>query len=147
MGKNNKKNSRVTSPSDLLVSKYSPSKMDKKYGKALKEIEEMRLNGMEYDKYYNSGFNKRGYNRKESQFYYDMEGVKSYHKNTYKTKQKGLIDRFLQLIESVAPIIKYIGKLIAAAILAFLSIDVVKKNITPNALGRLTKIFNIATSV
>ena len=131
--------------------------MSKKKHKELKKL----------DKYYKQSINdikfiqddvksseKKNKRKAKRDYRKDKSHSKEYYLNKHrrKTKEKYLkymskgstVDKINYQVDQAAPMIKLSGKFLAAMIVAFLSMDVVKANISEESLEKVDKIYKIA---
>lgn len=129
------------------VAKTSSKKsLSRDFEDALDEIEAYRIQLYEADKKRRKK-ERRKINKKEGEFYTDMESLKC-RKNMARTWEKnGFLDRLIGLLQQVSPIVKSLAKIVMIFIITFLSLDIIKEKINPRTLEKLSRVFNIAMSV
>ena len=59
----------------------------------------------------------------------------------------GFIDRIIKCFDEISPIVKLISRLVAALIVAILSVSQIKGRINKNTLNKLQNIYEFAMSV
>jgi hypothetical protein len=116
------------------------------YDDILDEIESSRIKLYEADKRRNRKQRKK-INKKEKEFYTDMESIKCRKKMAKKWQKNGFLDTVIHILKSISPLVKMIAKLIASLITAFLSLDCIRSHISTSMLNKITKVFNIAMAV
>lgn len=62
-------------------------------------------------------------------------------------EEKQTLDQLINMFDDFAPIIKLIGRCVALLIIAILSFDSVKREIRPETLSKMDRIYSIAMSV
>lgn len=62
-------------------------------------------------------------------------------------EEKQTLDQLINMFDDFAPIIKLIGRCVALLIIAILSFDSVKREIRPETLHKMDRIYSIAMSV
>lgn len=151
MGK--KKNKKKNKYEDLAIMalddismKKSKKSLDKDFKRAIKEIENMRYTLYEADKLTNKK-DRRKINQKEKEFYTDMESVKARKKMAKKWKKSGFLDSMIQLLNEISPFIKMLAKGLCMLIIAFLSLDSIKRIISPEILCKISTVFHLANSI
>lgn len=153
MGKKKKKNKHAEREFygiDIFGNYEKPKKKDgdkkktkKEFADAIDGIQYYQMRIFEADKRQNRR-DVRRINKKEADFYTDMESIKCRKKIAKEWGKTGFIDRLLEILSEVAPIIKSIAKLICRLIVSFLSIDAIKRAISPRLLSKICKLFDIA---
>ena len=130
--------------------KYSNDRSKKSlnddFRKALKDIEKMQLTMYEVDKKYNSK-NRRKINKEEEEFYTSIESIKHRRKLAKRWEKQGFLDNMVELLKQVSPLIQMLAKALATLIVTFLSIDGIKRVISPNTLEKITHVFDIAMAI
>lgn len=124
----------------------SKKKLDKKLKKAIKEIEISQIKIMEADKKANKKERKK-INKKEKEFFTDMEGLKVRKKIAKDWEENGFLDLLLRLFKEVIPQIKMIAKMVCKLILSFLALESIKTKIKPKTLKKIITVFDIALSL
>ena len=133
---------------DNLVDKKSKKSLNKDFKHTLNEIQQYQMELYEADKKSNKKLkNKKKINKKEYSFYTDMESIKKRKKMAKDWEKSGFLDRILDMIENASPFIKLIAKALCMLIITFLSLDVIKKKISPTVLSKITKVFDIAIAL
>ena len=124
----------------------SKKDLNKDFKRILKDIESSQYCMFESDKLNKKG-NKKKINKKEYEFYTGMNSVKSKNKEGKAWKKEGIVDRIVDFVRFIAPLVKTGAKVVMVAILSLLSIDKIQQVITPETLDKLMTIFNIAMAV
>ena len=125
---------------------FDKKSVKKKFARAIDDIQTYQMRIYEADKRQNRR-DVRKINKKEAEFYTDMESIKCRKKIAKEWEKTGFIDRLMEILHNVAPIIKMIAKLICTLILSFLSIGAIKSRISPNLLSKLTTLFDISMAI
>lgn len=129
-----------------MASGSSRKRLSREFDDALEEIEAYRIQLYEADKKRKKK-ERRKINKREGEFYTDMESLRCREKMAKTWQKNGFLDRIILLLQKVSPIVKTLAKLVMAFIITFLSLDVIKERIKPETLNKLAKVFNIAMSV
>ena len=121
------------------------------YENLREEIEEMQLQlhiAEEEAKKRAKKAAKRKKGRKAKDFY-DADDVRKKVRREMVEKIEGnnFLDRAMAFLKDISPIFVTIARLIASLILCILSIDIVKVNIKPETLDKMTKVYEKAMSV
>ena len=119
--------------------------LDSKYESLLKEIEVMKADIARADKKGKNQAKKKL--KKQNDFYQFSYEIKKRKEVVEKMERKNLFDKIEEAIQGIRPICILIARLVAALIIAILSIDLIKKYISPKTLGRLTSLYNLAMQV
>ena len=119
--------------------------LDSKYESLLKEIEVMKADIVRADKKGKKQAKKKL--KKQNDFYQFSYEIKKRKEVVEKMERKNLFDKSEEAIQGIRPICILIARLVAALIIAILSIDLIKKYISPKTLGRLTSLYNLAMQV
>lgn len=146
MSKKKKKKNKELDMFEVNYSNKSKKKLNKEFKKTIKEIESMRIQLYEADKK-SKKKKKKKINKEEAEFYTDMQAIKCRKKMAKKWEKTGFLDHLLELFEESIPIVRSLAKVVASLIVAFLSIEAVKKKISPKTLSKLAKIFDIAVAI
>ena len=112
----------------------------------IKDIETMRFRIMEADKCKHHKERKR-INACEREFYTSMEGIKCRRKMAKEWERSGFLDRIIEMLKEVAPIIKALARAVMTLISTFLSLTVVKQYVSIGVIDKLTRIFNMASMI
>lgn len=129
------------------ATKESKKNLYKKYKDLLDDIEYAQFRGFELDKLAKKD-TRRNINKKERDFYYGMESLKKRKKDVKRnSKGDGMLDRFMETVQQLMPVIKTCAKLVMVAIVSILSIDFIQKGISPKTLEKLTTVFQFAMAV
>ncbi|MDE7090060.1 MAG: hypothetical protein K2O54_08070, partial [Prevotella sp.] len=118
----------------------------KKFARAIDDIQTYQMRMYEADKRQNRR-DVRKINKKEGEFYTDMESIKCRKKIGKEWEKTGFVDRLIEIIREAAPIIKLIAKLVCSLIISFLSIEAVKRAISPRLLSKISILFDLASAV
>lgn len=119
--------------------------LDKKYENVLKEIEVMKA---EIDKADRKGKKlAKKKLKKNNDFYQFSYEIKKRKEVVEKMERKNLFDKIEEAIQGIRPICVLIARLVAALIVAILSIDVIKKYISPKTVKKLSSLYNLAMQV
>ena len=146
--KNKKKHQKDLYAVDIFGGTEIKSKKDlsKQFKEIIKDIESYQIALYEADKKSNRK-ERRKINKKQKEFYTDMEAIKC-RKNMAKDWEKsGFLDKVADLLNQVSPVVKTVAKLVAVLIITFLSLDFIKSNISPSTLEKIAKVFDVAMSV
>jgi hypothetical protein len=90
---------------------------------------------------------KKKINKKEAEFYTSMDSLKARQKMSKKWGETGFLDSMIELLQGISPIIKILANALCYLLITFLSIDAVKKCISPNILDKISTVFNFAMAV
>lgn len=124
----------------------SKRSMNKKFNKAINDIEEYRIQLYEADKRQRRKERKK-INKHEAEFYTDMEGLKCRKRMAKEWEETGFLDRIIKLLQQLSPLVATLAKIVGFLIISFLSIDAIKATIKPKTLNRLNSIYDIAMSI
>lgn len=130
----------------LNVSKESRKSLNKRMNNAISEIQDMQLTLYEVDKRANRK-KRKSINKKEKKFLEETEALKARQKMAKNWEKTGFLDNMMNLLNNVVPIVKTLAKMLAALIIAFLSIESIQNKISPNTLNKVTRLFNFAMMV
>lgn len=145
MGKKKKKQKRIYEK-EVLSERDQKKALDKKFNKALKEIEDAQLFLFEADKEANRR-RRKAINKRESYYLNEMSDIKARRKLSKKWKKTGFLDTLMELLEMVIPIVKLLAKMVCALINSFLSVEGIKENISIKTLNKISKVFDIAMAI
>lgn len=143
MGKHKKKKKKE--PKYSLISELDRDLMSQ-YDNMIEDIETYQYQIYLADKKTKKK-NKKKHKKGCNDFYSVKPTIKARKKIVKDMEEKGYPNRFLDALGDVGPVVKLLGRLLAALLLAILSIDSVKKAIKPETLGLLDKVFSVAVSV
>ena len=129
-----------------LAENSSKRRLRKDFDSAINEIEEYRFTLQEIDKLQDKKKRKE-INKKQRDFYTQMEAIKERKKMAKKWEKNGFLDRMAKVLTGVIPAVKTIAKLVMVLIISFLSIDAIKGFISPETLDKLTTVFHLAMAV
>lgn len=90
--------------------------------------------------------NKKKKKKKENGFYDVDDKIKVRKKIVKDMEEKDYLSKFTEILKDIGPIVVIMGRLIAALILAILSIDSVKRTIKPETLAKMERVFCMAIS-
>lgn len=150
MGKKKKKKSGMKiggknySYNSLNVS--DKKSLKKNFKSVLDDIEVYQIEMMEADKKARRK-KKRDVNKQQYIFLKDIDSIKARKKISKKWEKTGFLDTILEMLGDIAPYVKLLARAVCTLIIAFLSIDGIKKVISPNILAKVTKVFDIALSI
>lgn len=147
--KKGKKNDSLTSIFMEVDKGCKKSKdLDKKFKKALNEIEDYQMKLIEVDKMsMYSPKERRKANKKQEEFYTEMNAIKKRQKMAKKWEDTGFLDQMMELLHELSPLIKALAKALCCLIISFLSLEMVQKHISTKTLNKLSTVFNIAKAV
>lgn len=119
--------------------------LDLKYESLLKEIEVMQDKIRKADK---KGKKKaKNKLKKSNDFYQFSYEIKKRREVIEDLERKNLFDKIEEAIQSVRPICILIARMVAALIVALLSLDAIKRHISPKTMSRMSSIYNLAMNV
>lgn len=145
--KHNNDSKYINSLNGILESSSKSKKdLQKEFKHALKDIERMQIELFEADKKQNRK-NKKKINKKEKEFYTSMSSLKTRKKMCKEWEETGFLDKMFELLKEAAPIIKIIAKALCVLLITFLSVDAIKAKISPEALAKITKVFDFAMCI
>jgi hypothetical protein len=124
----------------------SKKRLNKDFNSAIREIEEYQFTLQEVAKLHDKSKRKE-INKKQRDFYMQMEGVKARKKMAKKWEKNGFLDRITVILGESIPVVKTIAKLVMILIISFLSIDAIKGCVSPEVLDKLTTVFHVAMAV
>lgn len=128
------------------IDKKSKKSINKEFDSTIDEIRDYQLRLYEIDKLSNKRQIKK-INKSETEFYTKMDAIKVRKRMSKKWEKCGFLDTVIHILQQAAPIVKIIAKMISILIINFLSLEPIKKIISPNVLNKLTKIYDIAMCV
>lgn len=144
-GKVNKKISYITKEINSLPYESKKS-IDKKFQKTIDDIGEYRIQLYEADKRQRRKERKK-INKHEAEFYTDMEGLRCRKRMAKNWENNGFLDRVINLLQQISPLVATLAKIVGLLIISFLSIDAVKATIKPKTLRKISNIYDIAMSI
>lgn len=152
MGKKKKKhqkhhnyNSGVFLMEDVMYK--SKKKLNKEFKKALKDIEETRLQMYEADKKSSNRKDKKKINKAEAEFYTNMDSIKCRKNIAKKWEKDGFMDHMVHLLKEVSPFVQLLARALASLITLFLSIPLIKEHISPRMVSSLSTVFDLALAM
>ena len=126
-----------------LTENVSKKDLRKSFSSAIDEIEEYRFTLDEIDKL-NDKKKRKEINKKQREFYTQMESIKARKKMMKKWENDGLLDRLIKMLSIVVPAVKKLAKAVMLLILSFMSIDAIRRFISPEMVEKLGKVYNLA---
>lgn len=127
------------------ILKAVDNQLDHTYDALMSEIQEMQLKIYYADQKAKKKAKKAA--RRKQQVNFDEIRKQTRMEVLQTMENTSFLDRAMNVIKSIAPIVVVIGRLIASLILAILSLDSVKMNIKPEILKKLNSVYNAAMSV
>lgn len=119
--------------------------LDKKYENVLKEIEVMKAEIEKADRKGKKLAKKKL--KKNNDFYQLSYEIKKRKEVVENMERKNLFDKIEAAIKGIRPICVLIARLVAALIVAILSLDAIKKYISPKTVKKLSSLYNLAMQV
>lgn len=151
MSKKHKKKHAISRQEQLenlyrFTGEKSKKDLNKEFNKAIREIEYMQMQIFEADKR-DKKKSKRAINKRERDFYTEVNGIRCRKNIAKKWNKSGFLDWIIELLKETSPLIKTIARLLATLIISFLSIESIKKIISPALLNKLAIIFDIVQAI
>lgn len=125
----------------------SKKRLRKDFNSAIDEIEEYQLTLDEIDKLHGDKKKRKEINRKQRDFYTQMEAIKARKKMMKKWENDGFLDRLVNVLNDVIPAIRKVAKAVMLLILSFMSIDAIKRFISPETLNKLATVYRLAMAI
>lgn len=125
----------------------SKKRLRKDFNSAIDEIEEYQLTLDEIDKLHGDKKKRKEINRKQRDFYTQMEAIKARKKMMKKWENDGFLDRLVDVLNDVIPAIRKVAKAVMLLILSFMSIDAIKRFISPETLNKLATVYRLAMAI
>lgn len=146
--KSKKRNKKNLSYSELMevYKDVTPTDLNKRMKKTIKEIEDYQMRLYESDKR-NRKKSRRKINQEEASYYKEMEAIRTRKKLCNKWENSGFLENILAQLQQMVPMVKLLAKAVASLILTFLSFDAIRSIIKPGTLNLLTTIFDIAVAM
>ena len=149
--KKNKKNNgkhNKTKKSIMLLSEIDTS-MNTKYESLIEEIQEMQLKINIADAKAMKKQRKKmiRHDMGVIPYYVSKDKVKAREKALKQMEQTNFLGRVEETLKNLTPCVVIIARLVAALILAILSIEPFKRLIKPDMLDRLSSVYNIAMAI
>ena len=123
---------------------FMDSAVDKQYDMLIDEIKEMQYRMEKSDK---KKKKKNKHKHDSDTFFFNNRSIKERKKIIKEMEDSNFFDRIRLTLQDIAPIVIIIAKLVAALIVAILSIDAIKKSISPNSLDKLQSIYGFSRSL
>lgn len=141
MGKNKK------SKKSISILKEVDKSLNGTYDDLMKEIEDMQLRLNFADQKARKKAKKMS--KRKSKNPVDLENLRKEARMEVigKMESNNFLDRVMNILNDISPIIVVIGRLIASLILAILSLDCVKINIKPKTLETMKAVYNKAIAI
>ena len=140
MSKKKKKKNRI------YILQAVDKTLNRTYDELMEELQEMQLKLNLADKKLRKKAKKKS--KKGSDFFsYEEERKKARKEILDQMEGTNFLDRVNKILGDLAPIVKVIARLVAALILAILSMDVVKISINPEMLAKLNYIYKRAMAI
>lgn len=124
----------------------SKKDLNKDFKRTLKDIESMQISLYEADKKQNRKERKK-INKKEAEFYTNMNSIKCRKKMAKKWEKEGFLDYIIELLHQISPLVQILAKAVCILILSFLSIDAIKSAISPDTLKKIAKVYDVAMAL
>lgn len=124
----------------------SKKTLRKDFSSALNEIQEYRFTLYEIDKL-NDKKKRKEINKKQRDFYTQMESIKARKKMMKKWERDGFLDRLMDTLSVVVPAVRKVAKAVMFLILSFMSIDAIKRFISPETLDKLANVYSLAMAI
>lgn len=142
MAKKKKKNKKK----DISILHEVDTSLNGTYDDLMKEIEEMQLRLNYADSKARKLAKKKG--KKNPQFYnYDRLRKEEREKIISQMEGNNFLERIMNVLNDIAPIVVIIARLVASIILAILSVSSVKVNIKPETLSKLQFVYGKAMAI
>jgi hypothetical protein len=141
-----KKKKKGKKKKNISMLKEIDSTLNGTYEELMQEIEMMQLKLNYADSKARKIAKKKG---KKNPKYYNYEKLRKEAREEIVKEMEGnnFLDRALNILNDVAPIITIIARLIASVILAILSITSVKVNIKPDTLNKMDTVYKKAMAI
>lgn len=142
MAKKKKKNKKK----NISILHEVDTSLNGTYDDLMKEIEEMQLRLNYADSKARKLAKKKG--KKNPQFYnYDRLRKEEREKIISQMEGNNFLERIMNVLNDIAPIVVIIARLVASIILAILSVSSVKVNIKPETLSKLQFVYGKAMAI
>lgn len=148
MGKKKKNKNKKTKKSIILLSEIDTS-LDGKYNSLIEEIQEMQLKLNIADAKAMEKQRKKLIRRDMGAipYYVSKEKVKAREKILKDMEKTQFLDRIEDTFKNLAPCVILIARLVAALIVAILSIEPIKRIIKPALLDKLNSVYKVAMAI
>lgn len=143
MGKS-KKNKKKKKKKEISIINEIDRNLISQYEMMIEDIETYQYQMYLADKKAKKKLKKK--KKKENGFYDVDDKIKVRKKIVKDMEEKDYLNQFTEILKDIGPIVVIMGRLIAALILAILSIDSVKKAIKPETLKKMDTVFRLAIS-
>lgn len=142
MAKKKKKNKKK----NISILHEVDTSLNGTYDDLMKEIEEMQLRLNYADSKARKLAKKKG--KKNPQFYnYDRLRKEAREEIISQMEGNNFLERIMNVLNDIAPIVVIIARLVASIILAILSVSSVKVNIKPETLSKLQFVYGKAMAI
>ena len=141
-----KKKKKNESKKSISILKEIDKSLGHTYDDLIEEIQDMQYRLNIADQKARKKAKKHAKNGKE---YCDYKKLRTQVRKDVIMTMEGnnFLDRVMKVLNDIAPIVVVIGRLVASLILAILSLDVVKVNIKPETLNKMTSIYEKAMAL
>lgn len=121
-------------------------KLKSQYGEIIRDIEEIQYQIEKADRKKQKKAKKK-MKKKGKIMFYDTKSKKARIKAANKITGDKIVSTIINILQEIRPIAVLLARLVAGIICAILSLDIVKRSISPSVLDKMKKLFNACMGV